>query len=62
RRSPSALALCTSRTVGSGEEPLRNHRVVLWSSVISVEVDHLIVGGDTLAVGEEREDAVGALE
>ncbi|MDP3156633.1 MAG: hypothetical protein Q8N23_28435, partial [Archangium sp.] len=46
RRSPSALALCTSRTVGSGEEPLRNHRVVLWSSVISVEVDHLIVGGD----------------
>jgi hypothetical protein len=40
------LALCISRTVGLGGKPSRNHRVVLWSSVKSVEVDHLIVGGD----------------
>jgi hypothetical protein len=57
----SASALRGSCAVGSGEEPPANHRVVLWSSVISVEVDPPDVGGDIhlvrmVGVHQQRQD------
>ncbi|AGC43451.1 hypothetical protein MYSTI_02124 [Myxococcus stipitatus DSM 14675] len=34
------------RLMRLGEGPSRNHRVVPWSSVISVEVELILAGGD----------------
>jgi hypothetical protein len=44
----SAMALCDLCADGLGEEPCASHRLVLWISVMSVESDHLNVGGDRL--------------
>ncbi len=42
----SAMALRDLCADGLGEEPCASHRLVLWISVMSVESDHLNVGGD----------------
>ena len=44
------MALRAPRAVGSGEEPSQDHRVVLWYSVIPLELDHPDVGGDSPAL------------
>jgi hypothetical protein len=50
--SASASALRALCAVGSGGDLPPRHRVVLWYSVMSVELDHPGVGGDKHA--EER--------
>lgn len=44
------MALRVLGADGLGEEPSKRHRVDLWISVMSVELDHLVVGGDSGAI------------
>src|SRR5688500_3143521 len=59
-RSPPAPPTASASTQrhlradGLGGEPSATHRLDLWLSVISVELDHLVVGGDTGGCGARR--------
>jgi hypothetical protein len=56
------MALREVGAVGLGGEPSAGHRLDLWIPVISVELDHPVVGGDTGEPGERRNRHVKAAD